>query len=302
MLLERLLDNLALSVEAFATCRVAEGWRLRLPALDWATFHYVVGGEGALADGGSRSLRLPAGSLALVPPHRPHTLAFGLPPFGDASVGGGGAASELPEHVAGSPDVDGLLVVCGRIEATYGGGPGLFDQLRDPLVLDFSDDPAMRATFKAMLEEVRSGRPGAKAMTSTLMRECLIRVLRAVCDHEECTVSWLRALEDPSLAPAVEAMLSRPHDPHSVANLAARVYMSRSAFARRFKESFDQPPLEFLRGVRLRHAATLLKKTPPLPVATVARRSGFASRSHFSRRFRELFGYSPTEFRSGVEL
>lgn len=89
MLLERLLDNLALSVDAFATCRVAPGWRLRLPALDWVTFHYVVSGVGAVHQSDGGDVILPEGSLAVVPPHLVHTLQCGSPPYGEASVGGG---------------------------------------------------------------------------------------------------------------------------------------------------------------------------------------------------------------------
>jgi len=35
MLLEKLFGNLALTVDPFATCRLADGWRLRLPVRDW---------------------------------------------------------------------------------------------------------------------------------------------------------------------------------------------------------------------------------------------------------------------------
>jgi len=299
MLLERLLDNLALTVEAFATCRVAQGWRLRLPALDWVTFHYVVEGQGAVrgADGGT--LTLPTGALAIVPPHLLHTLQCGAPPFGEASIGPRPAVvSEMPVHPAGPQEDGSLLVACGRLDVRYGGGLGLFDQLREVIVLDFSGDRSMRSTFDEILREVRADRPGARAMTSTLMRECLIRVLRTLCRLEDCSVGWLRALEDPALAPVVEAMLERPEARHSVESLARKAYMSRSAFARRFRESFGQPPLTYLRGVRLRHAAQLLKRSPPLPIPTVAQRSGFSSRSQFSRAFRDQFGLSPTEFRA----
>ena len=298
MLLERLLDNLALSVEAFATCRVARGWRLRLPALDWVTFHYVVQGEGAVDDGVGRTAELPAGALAVVPPHLLHSLLCGAPPYGEGPGGGGQMRSGMPDHLAGPTDEEALVVVCGRVEVTYGGSLGLFDQLDGVLVLDFSEDTAMRATFEAMLQEVRSGRPGARAMTSTLMRACLIRVFRELCLHDDCSVGWLRALDDPTLAPVLHAMLSHPEEPHSVASLAARAYMSRSAFARRFRDSFGQPPLEYLRGIRLRHAAELLRRSPPLPIPAVARRSGFASRSQFSRAFRAHFGYPPSELRA----
>jgi len=299
MLLERLLDNLALSIDAFATCAVASGWRLRLPALDHVTLHYVIRGEGGVRDGDGRTSRLPAGSLALVPPRVVHSLQCGSPPYAHAEPGGG-PPRELPEHRAGPADDEdeALRVVCGRIEVLYGEGLGLFDQVSEILVLDFAQDAAMRATFDAMLEEARSPRPGARALTSALMRECMIRVFRELCDQDECSVSWLRALDDPALAPAVEAMLEHPENPHTVESLASKAYMSRSAFARRFRDSFGRPPHEYLRGIRLRHAAKLLKKTPHLPVLTVATRSGFSSRSQFSRAFRDSFGCSPSEYRA----
>lgn len=183
------------------------------------------------------------------------------------------------------------------MEVTYGGGPGLFDQLRDILVLDFSQDRDMMATFDSIMHEAHSGRPGSRAMTTTLMRACLIRVFRELCVSDECAVSWLRALDDPALAPVVDAMLTSPEAHYSVESLARRAYMSRSAFAQRFRKAFGEPPLQYLRGIRLRHAARLLKQSPAVPIPTVAKQSGFSSRSQFSRAFRLYFGRSPSEFR-----
>ncbi len=300
MLLERLLENLTLSVEAFAMCSVAEGWRLRLPGGDAVTLHYVVRGEGEVRDAAGQTLALPTGSLAVVPPHLVHSLQCGAPPFGAAEPSGGqGPAPEMPEHRAGpaDPESEPLQVVCGRLEVTYGSGPGLFDQLHEVLVLDFGGDGAMEALFSAMLEEARSGRAGSRAMTSALMHECLIRVFRELCVHDQCTVGWLDALEDPALAPVIDVMLRHPEQRHTVESLAAKAFMSRSAFAKRFRDSFGQPPLEYLRGIRLRHAAKLLRASPTLPVPAVARRAGFSSRSQFSRAFRDYFGRSPTDFR-----
>lgn len=49
--LEQLLDDLALDVEAFGICRIAPDWRLRLPAVDTVTFHFVLDGERILRPG-----------------------------------------------------------------------------------------------------------------------------------------------------------------------------------------------------------------------------------------------------------
>lgn len=297
MLLERILDNLALRVEAFATCRVSGGWRLRLPPAEWVTLHFSVSGEGAVQGPGGRVFSLPAGTLAVVPPGMPHSLQSGPPPYGEANPAGRAGPEALPCHCAGPEDEEApFVVVCGRISVTYGGGVGLFDRLDEPLVLDFVGDEAMRSTFAAIRFEAGADRAGSRAMTSALLQECLIRVLREVCGDDRCAAPWLDALDDPTLTPVLEAMLEHPEDPHTVASLAEKAFMSRSAFAKRFRERVGHPPLQYLRGIRLRHAAKLLRKSPPPPIATVARRSGFSSRSQFSRAFSAYFGCPPSEF------
>jgi len=296
MLLERLLDNLALELEAFAVCHVAPGWRLRLPALDHATFHYVVRGRGELRGAGGDGLALSRGTVALVPPRLLHGIQCGEGPHGEEGARDGGAPGALARHTAGPEDRDGMLVACGRIRALYGSGLGLFDHLHEALVLDFGDDSRVSVVFDRLLEEVSSAGPGSRAMVTALMSESLIYVLRRLCTSSECAVPWLQALEDPDLGKAVEAMVDRPEQPHTLASLARLCFMSRSAFARRFREAFDQTPMDYLRGVRLRAAARLLRQSPPVPVHSVAARVGFRSRSQFSRAFKDRFGHSPTEF------
>jgi len=154
----------------------------------------------------------------------------------------------------------------------------------------------MWAMFESLLEEVRSPRPGSRAMVSALMNESLVHVFRRLCASAECQLPWIEALEDPQLKEAVKAMLENPAAPHTVASLARLCHMSRSAFARHFRESFGRPPMEYLRGIRLRNAARLLSREPRQPIATVARRVGFGSRSQFSRAFKELFNASPSGF------
>ena len=300
VLLERLFENLALSVEPFAECVVSSGWRLRMDPLEYATLHFVLRGRGELRLGSGASKPLGEYSLALVPQQRTHVIQTGSKPFDEAppTVGDPGHKERL-QFVAG-PDGDReLLIACGRLQAVYAGGFGLFDLMDDAVVIDFADSEAMKATFARMLEESQNPSPGGRAMMTALMNECLVLLFRRLCGSPECGLPWLDALEDPRMTGPLGAILERPENPHTLDSLAAKGAMSRSAFATEFAARFGRTPMAFLREVRLRKAAQLLRGTN-LPVEVVSRRIGFSSRSHFSRAFHEYFGRSPSEFRNAA--
>jgi transcriptional regulator GlxA family with amidase domain len=82
----------------------------------------------------------------------------------------------------------------------------------------------------------------------------------------------------------------------SVGQLAALVGLSRCHFARAFKRSEGVTPRHFLCSCRVRRAQELLVKTD-LPLARIAIAAGFTDQSHCSRRFRELMGITPGEYR-----
>jgi|GEM_PF-4744973 len=83
-------------------------------------------------------------------------------------------------------------------------------------------------------------------------------------------------------------------------SLASAASMSRSAFSEIFKARLGQSPMAYLRAVRLRQAASLLRRHE-LTVDQVAARSGYSSRSQFSRAFSAQFGVSPSQFRSAAD-
>lgn len=206
MLLDRLFENLALSVEPFATCRVAPGWRLRLPIRDWVILHFVLEGEGALRVGPKGEVhRLPANFLALMPPSLTHAVECGDDVRHEAEVRGDEGGAPLRILGAGPSEQLGVVLACGRLKATYGEGPGLFDLLREPIVLDFSDSPSMRATFESLVGEYRVGEAGSAAMMEALMNQCLITVLRRLGDRGKSSSRGSRR----SMTPASRAFSTR---------------------------------------------------------------------------------------------
>lgn len=90
-----------------------------------------------------------------------------------------------------------------------------------------------------------------------------------------------RAIDWQSLAAWTQAQL---HRPLTVAQLASKVFLSPGQFALRCHEAQGMGPLEWLRMQRLAHARQL--RDMGLPVAEVARRTGYRSPSALTAALR----------------
>lgn len=81
----------------------------------------------------------------------------------------------------------------------------------------------------------------------------------------------------------------------SVELLAKEVGMSRTQLHRRMKDITGLAVSDFIRNIRLRQAARLLKEKR-LMITQVAYAVGFSSQTHFSTMFRRQYGMTPTEY------
>lgn len=303
---DALLASLAARASAFAVCRVAPGWRLRLGAASAPLLHYVLRGSGVLRLAEGAAIPLSPHGLVLLPPGCAHALEVAAP---DEAAGVtreaagpescAALADGLLRFTAGAagtvPGGGELVSACGTVEATYAGSRGLFDRLAAPLLLRLDGTDPLRQAFEAMLGELAAPALGTHALVEALLKQCLVLLVRRLDPAELARLLGSAGAADPRLVAAVRAMLEHPSRPFTLEGLAAELGMSRSGFAAHFHAAFGQPPMEFLREVRLRHAARLLETTD-LPVATIARCVGYESRSYFSRAFRTFHGTDPHAF------
>lgn len=80
-------------------------------------------------------------------------------------------------------------------------------------------------------------------------------------------------------------------------SISSFIGVSKATLYRKFKEVLDKTPSEFIRNIRLEHAAKLLKTTK-MTVSEIMFQSGFSNKSYFYREFQKLFQQSPTDYRN----
>ena len=86
-------------------------------------------------------------------------------------------------------------------------------------------------------------------------------------------------------------------EPLTIERLADEACISTYHFHRLFHLWLGEPVMEYVRRIRLEHAAYRLRASTR-PVQTIARDVGYESADAFGRAFRERFGESPRAFRT----
>lgn len=79
--------------------------------------------------------------------------------------------------------------------------------------------------------------------------------------------------------------------------LGQLVNLSGSRLRHLFKAEMDQTPAQYLKGIRMREAATLLRTTF-LSVKEIMNRVGISNESHFVHEFKKAHGLAPSKYRA----
>ena len=87
------------------------------------------------------------------------------------------------------------------------------------------------------------------------------------------------------------------HRDLTLGDIAARAAVSVRTLNRRFQSETGQTPMQWLTGVRVRHAQQLLESTAH-GVERIGRDVGFTSPANFREQFRRLTGVAPQSYRN----
>ncbi|UDL89088.1 AraC family transcriptional regulator [Mesorhizobium sp. PAMC28654] len=155
----------------------------------------------------------------------------------------------------------------------------------------------LRGSLAVLDEELDAGLMGSTLMTRRMGDILLVQALRAYVAKEGISsTGWVGALTDRRIGAALSLIHNDPGHGWTVNELATAVGMSRSGFARRFKELVDQAPLDYLTRWRMHRAREAMRRAGT-SVGGLAQSLGYASESAFGNAFKRVFGHSPKRLR-----
>jgi AraC-like DNA-binding protein len=232
-------------------------------------------------------------------PHRQVAIQITLSGHGMAWPSSGGAVL-LPPGSA-------LCFVTGRKQLHYGFPP------QGGEVWDFVYANLAGSTARAIVDDLtaRHGHRIDLGRKHPLIKALLTRLPAQARRHQRWTASesaglaWdmLEALiqaaehtdDDPELLDHAMRLLIRDlSTPPDIATVAAAIGCSREHLTRRFRSEIGRTPAAWQREQRLRHAGTLLRSGTS--VTDTARRTGFATTSHFIQAFKKSHGTTPATY------
>ena len=152
----------------------------------------------------------------------------------------------------------------------------------------------LSALVRLVADESHEQRSGRELVLTRLVEVLLIEALRS-SSREDAPPGLLRGLSDARLAPALRHMHGQLARSWTVAQLAKKAALSRSAFFERFTRTVGLRPMEYLLAWRMAVARDLLRRRE-LGIAQVAERVGYGSASTFSTAFSRHVGQPPSHY------
>ena len=167
----------------------------------------------------------------------------------------------------------------------------------DELLCELADPPLSSVALNAEAGGYRAAAlldrmmRGAKSKPKRLLVEPLHVVARRSTE--------IIALDDAEVAAAVHFIQDHASEPIGVPDIVKEVMISRRALELRFRRVIGRTLHAEIRRVRLERAGRLLVETN-MPIAQVAKASGFSRASYLAQEFCRAFGATPARYRRRV--
>lgn len=272
-------------------------WAMRIEGTGHAQFHVITRGSCVVIAQG-QCHECAAGDVLFFPRGQKHVLAdrSDREPLSGAQVMASFESGNPCFAQGGTP----TRVICGHYEYHTNSRHPLLNDLPELVhvkTMDVLGETSNTAVLPLIMKELACRRPGQSLIVERYAEALLVHTLRMYYLRSQHPMGFFAGLTDARL----ERAISRIHQDFSsqigLTDLAQSAAMSRSAFARHFKQTVNLSPIEYLTTWRMLVAEDFLKSTD-LSIARVAEKVGYESDISFSRAFKREYGITPSSVRT----
>lgn len=158
-------------------------------------------------------------------------------------------------------------------------------------------DELVRSIALALAAELDAELPAGKLYAESLVNTLAVHLMRHYSTDSLIPDLNFGGLPAHKLRRVIEFMNAHLAQDLSLTELAETVELSQYHFARAFKQSTGQTPIQFLMQRRVEAAKQLLAQSE-LPIVEVGLRTGFKNQSHFTTLFRRVTTVTPRAYRN----
>jgi len=139
--------------------------------------------------------------------------------------------------------------------------------------------------------ELKSKAPGHRFMAAALFMRIVGHLSRCYGRSQSAAPAALIRMGE-----AISFIENHYDEPVSLGELAKIAHMSKRNFMRTFRKALGQPPIQYLIALRVARAAELLRDDS-ISITEAAFDAGFDDSNYFSRKFRQVMGETPRDYR-----
>ncbi len=289
--LSDLLNTFRIQSKVFHNGQYCGNWNIDTSGTNKASFHIVTHGvcELLLEQGKKHKGLLQTGDLVLFPRDLEHRLSNEI----NSTIS---LNSVTSRSFSDGLQSDGTGLVCGHLEFEHSYNNLLFDLLPDYVVVCSNDSPwnvQLKPVLEVIIFESKSELPGTQVTLNRLTEVVFMILIREYIDRGYANSGLAAALQDKRMASMLNAIHTNPANEWTVEAMAELAFMSRSAFAKSFKEMLNLSPLAYLQRLRMHNAYRWLRDEN-ITISEAASRTGYATEASFSKAFKREIGKSPS--------
>ena len=162
----------------------------------------------------------------------------------------------------------------------------------DNNVFYVGNSPTYGYLFKEMILELQTCRVGYEALLSMYLEQIFVLVQRSRLDKSPVVSSHLQE----EMGIARRYFQEHYNEDINIEEYALSRNMSVSYFLKKFKEVTTKSPMQYILGIRISNAVSLLESTD-YNVTEISTIIGYDNPLYFSRIFKKQKGVSPSDYR-----